>query len=331
MKNTDSLAPPWQAKLADANLSGAELAAALGLPSVPHAPGAEGQFPVRVPPGFLAAITPGRVDDPLLRQVLPVPEEEVVVPGFMADPVGDEAVMLRPGLLRKYHGRVLLITTGACAIHCRYCFRRHFPYQEAHAGADGFAEALEHIATDALIREVILSGGDPLVLSDRRLGALTRALAAIPHVERLRIHTRVPTVLPERISDEFIAWFAPLSVRKVVVVHVNHANELSPSARAALKRLQEGDATLLNQAVLLRGVNDTLDAQEQLANALFDAGVMPYYLHMLDRVQGAAHFEVGEAEARALVEAMRGRLPGYLVPRLVREVVGAPSKQPVMA
>lgn len=331
MKNPDSPVRSWQTQLADATLSGAELAAALGLPSLPRAPGAERQFPVRVPPGFLAAIAPGRVDDPLLRQVLPVPEEEAVVPGFMADPVGDGAVMLRPGLLRKYHGRVLLITTGACAIHCRYCFRRHFPYQEAHAGGDGFAEALEYIATDASIREVILSGGDPLVLSDRRLGALSAALAAIPHVERLRIHTRVPTVLPERINDEFIAWFAPLSVRKVVVVHVNHANELSPSARAALKRLQEGGATLLNQAVLLRGVNDTLDAQEQLVNALFDAGVMPYYLHMLDRVHGAAHFEVGEAEAQALVEAMRGRLPGYLVPRLVREVAGAPSKLPVMA
>ncbi|MEW5972986.1 MAG: EF-P beta-lysylation protein EpmB [Pseudomonadota bacterium] len=331
MKNPDSPVRSWQAKLAAATLSGADLAAALGLPPSARAPRAEEQFPVRVPPGFLAAIAPGRVDDPLLRQVLPAPEEDVVVPGFVADPVGDGAVMLRPGLLRKYHGRVLLITTGACAIHCRYCFRRHFPYHEAHVAGDDFAEALEHIAKDASIREVILSGGDPLVLSDRRLGALSGALAAIPHVERLRIHTRVPTVLPERISDEFIAWFAPLSVRKVVVVHVNHANELSPSARAALKRLQEGGATLLNQAVLLRGVNDTLDAQEQLADALFDAGVLPYYLHMLDRVHGAAHFEVGEAEAQALVEAMRGRLPGYLVPRLVREVAGAPSKLPVMA
>ncbi|MGK0673917.1 MAG: EF-P beta-lysylation protein EpmB [Halothiobacillaceae bacterium] len=330
MKNPDSPAHSWQTQLANAILSGTELATALGLSSVPRAPGAEEQFPVRVPLGFLAAITPGQVDDPLLRQVLPTPEEEVVVPGFMADPVGDRAVMLRPGLLHKYHGRVLLITTGACAIHCRYCFRRHFPYQEAHIGSDGFAKALEHIATDASIREVILSGGDPLVLNDRRLKALSEALVAIPHIERLRIHTRVPTVLPERINDEFMAWFAPLGVRKVVVVHVNHANELSPSARIALKRLQESGATLLNQAVLLRGVNDTLDAQEQLVKALFDAGVMPYYLHMLDRVHGAAHFEVGEAEAQALVEAMRNRLPGYLVPRLVREVAGAPSKLPVM-
>ncbi|MEO1750125.1 EF-P beta-lysylation protein EpmB [Thiofaba sp. EF100] len=329
MKNPASPVRSWQAQLAASTLSGADLAAALGLPPLPPASGAEGQFPVRVPPGFLAAIVPGQVDDPLLRQVLPVPEEEVAAPGFAADPLGEGAVMPRPGLLHKYRGRVLLIATGACAIHCRYCFRRHFPYQQAHAGGDDFAEALEYIAKDASIREVILSGGDPLVLNDRRLAALSGALAAIPHVERLRIHTRVPTVLPERISDEFIAWFAPLGLRKVVVVHVNHANELSSPARTALKRLQEGGATLLNQAVLLRGVNDTLEAQAQLAEALFKAGVLPYYLHLLDRVRGAAHFEVGESEARALVEALRARLPGYLVPRLVWEVAGAPSKRPV--
>lgn len=329
MRNPASPPRPWQAQLAAARLDGAGLAQALGLPALPRAPAAERQFPVRVPPAFLAAIAPGEVDDPLLRQVLPVPEEEATVAGFGSDPLGEGQAMPRPGVLHKYHGRVLLIVTGACAIHCRYCFRRHFPYPEAQAGGEDFGAALDYIAQDASIREVILSGGDPLVLSDRRLEALTQALATLPHVERLRLHTRVPTVLPERIDADFLGWFAPLSLRKVVVVHVNHANELTPPARAALARLREAGATLLNQAVLLRGVNDTLKAQVELAEALFDAGVLPYYLHLLDRVQGAAHFEVGEGDARALLAAMRARLPGYLVPRLVREEAGAPFKRPV--
>lgn len=330
MKNPDSPVCSWQARLAAATLKSEDLGKALDLPTLPPAPKAEAQFPLRVPPEFMAAIHPGRVDDPLLRQVFPTPEEEEDTPGFMSDPVGDKEAMLRPGLLHKYHGRVLLIATGACAIHCRYCFRRQFPYHKAHAASDNFAEALAHIAQDASIREVILSGGDPLVLSDRRLSALAEALAAIAHVKRLRIHTRVPTVLPERIDDAFMAWFAPLVIHKIVVLHVNHAQEMTPAASKAIARLRSAGAILLNQAVLLRGVNDTLEAQEQLAEALFDAGVLPYYLHMLDKVQGAAHFEVGEAEAIALIESMRRRLPGYLVPRLVREVAGAPSKQPVM-
>lgn len=329
MKNPAHPAHLWQARLAEASRSAANLVEGLELPPASCSSVAEAKFGVRVPPEFLSAIVPGRLDDPLLRQILPLPDEEHDALGFTVDPVGDLGAMLRPGLLHKYHGRVLLIATGGCTIHCRYCFRRHFPYQEAHASGEDFAQALDYIAGDVSIREVILSGGDPLVLSDRRLRVLSGALAAIQHVETLRLHTRVPTVLPERIDDAFLGWFGPLGLRKVVVVHVNHANELTPSACAALERLRECGATLLNQAVLLRGVNDTLEAQEQLAETLFDAGVLPYYLHLLDRVQGAAHFEVGEAEALRLMDAIRARLPGYLVPRLVREVAGASSKMPV--
>ncbi|HET20446.1 MAG TPA: EF-P beta-lysylation protein EpmB [Chromatiales bacterium] len=329
MKDPAHSVPSWQARLGAAKRSGAALAEVLGLPPGACSAEAELQFRVRVPSEFLAAIAPGRPDDPLLRQVLPGPEEELDAPGFVADPVGELAAMPRPGLVHKYHGRVLLVVTGACAIHCRYCFRRHFPYQEAHAAEEDFALALDYIAGDASIREVILSGGDPLVLVDHRLAALAEALAAIPHVRTLRFHTRVPTVLPERIDDAFLAWFGLLGLRKVVVVHVNHAHELTPAARGALARLKQAGATLLNQAVLLRGVNDTPEAQAQLAEALFDTGVLPYYLHLLDRVQGAAHFEVGEGEAARLMEAIRARLPGYLVPRLVREVAGASSKMPV--
>ncbi len=330
MKQPDAPKPVWQARLAAAIRSREALAQALHLPS-PQAFGAEAQFPVRVPQGYLEAIVPGCMDDPLLRQVLPTAEEEVTAPGFVLDPVGDREAMPCPGLLHKYHGRVLLIVTQACAIHCRYCFRRHFPYAEAQASEDDFSAALDYIARDDSIREVILSGGDPLVVGDRRLAALAGALSAIPHVACLRLHSRVPTVLPERIDEGFLAWFAPLALRKVVVLHVNHAQELTAAARAALRRLEEAGAILLNQAVLLRGVNDTLAAQEGLAYALFDAGVLPYYLHMLDRVQGAAHFEVEKAQAQALMQALRERLPGYLVPRLVREVAGDACKRPVPA
>jgi EF-P beta-lysylation protein EpmB len=268
--------------------------------------------------------------DPLLRQVLPLGAELEAVAGFRDDPVGDRPASLGTGLLRKYHGRVLLIATGACAVHCRYCFRRHFPYGEENASADGFAPALERIAADPGIREVILSGGDPLTLSDRRLGELVRRLAAMPHLVRLRIHTRLPVVLPERVDDRLLEWLAGTRLAKIVVVHANHANEIDRPVREALARLRRAGASLLNQSVLLRGVNDDAGALADLSEALFAEGVLPYYLHLLDRVRGAAHFEVPEPEARGTYEALRARLPGYLLPRLVRELPGAPAKLPVL-
>ena len=320
----------WQRELQEAVSEPADLLAALGLGPEWLEPArlAAGRFPLRVPASYLARIRRGDPHDPLLRQVLPLAAELETRPGDRPDPVGDLAALAGPGLLRKYRGRALLVTTGACAVHCRYCFRREFPYEAQHAGRHGFAVAIAAIRDDASVREVLLSGGDPLTLGNRRLEALLRALDAIPHVERIRIHTRLPIVLPSRVDDGLLeAWSARLRARRVVVVHANHANELdAPNVAAALARLRASGSVLLNQSVLLAGVNDSVAALAALSEALFAHGVLPYYLHVLDPVRGAAHFDVAELVARRLVADLAACLPGYLVPRLVREVPGAPSK-----
>ena len=290
---------------------------------------AAARFPLKVPRGYLARVRQADPCDPLLRQVLPLGVETVDAPGFVADPVGDLAALAGPGLLHKYHGRALLVATGACAVHCRYCFRREFPDAEQNARRGGFEAALDSPRSDESIREVLLSGGDPLTLSDRRLQQLLVELDRIPHIVRVRIHTRLPIVLPERIDDGFLrAWAAATRLQRVVVVHANHANELRNASdmRQALDALRATGSTLLNQSVLLRGVNDSVVALADLSEALFDAGVLPYYLHVLDPVRGAAHFDVPDEEARQLVAELADRLPGYLVPRLVREVPGAGAK-----
>lgn len=321
--------PSWQAELASAITDPAELLAAVGLGKewLPAARAAARCFPLRVPRGFVARMRRGDPHDPLLRQVLPLAAEHEAAEGYTSDPVGERAALRAGGVLQKYHGRVLLTATGACAVHCRYCFRRHFPYGAANASADDFTQALAHIAGDATIREVILSGGDPLTLSDRRLQAFSDALARIAHVERLRIHTRLPIVLPARVDAGLLGWLASLRHPVVMVVHVNHANEIDAAVARALGELRAQGVTLLNQSVLLRGVNDSVAALADLSEALFACGVLPYYLHLLDRVQGAAHFEVDEAQAGALMAQLRERLPGYLVPRLVREQPGLPAKR----
>jgi EF-P beta-lysylation protein EpmB len=232
-------------------------------------------------------------------------------------------------VLHKYQGRVLLTATGACAVHCRYCFRRHFPYTESSAGTDHWQAALDYLAQEPSLREVILSGGDPLTLSERRLAEFIRAAAGIAHLERLRIHTRLPVVLPERITPELVRTLSSTRLSTVVVIHANHANEIDDAVIDALAPMRAAGVTLLNQSVLLRDVNDSAGALVALSETLFAAGVLPYYLHLLDRVQGAAHFEVPEDEARALMQQLTSRLPGYLVPRLVREIAGAPAKQVV--
>jgi L-lysine 2,3-aminomutase len=286
-------------------------------------------FPLRVPRGFAARMRPGDANDPLLLQVLPRAVEHDGAPGYSVDAVGDMAAKAGHGLLHKYDGRALLIASGSCAVNCRYCFRRHFPYGEEIAAAAQWREALAHVAADTSIRELILSGGDPLSLATHKLEELTRGLAAMPHVIRLRIHTRLPVVLPERVDDAFVDWLAALPLQKVVVLHANHANEFDASVDAACARLRAAGATLLNQSVLLRGVNDDADALASLCERSFAAGVLPYYLHQLDKVTGAAHFEVPDEAALALVETLRARLPGYLVPKLVRELPGDPSKRPI--
>jgi len=318
----------WQALWREALRDPVELLESLGLPGLAArvSSAAQDAFPLRVPRGFVARMRHGDPHDPLLRQVLPLDDEDRVVPGFSLDAVGDAAAKGGTGVLHKYEGRALLVATGSCAIHCRYCFRRHFPYAEETAAAGGWAPALDYLRADPSVHEVILSGGDPLSLSTAKLAELTDALRALPQITRLRIHTRLPIVLRERIDDEFLDWVGTLPWPVVMVLHANHANEIDEDLRAACAALRGRGVHLLNQTVLLRGVNDTADALVDLSEALFAAGVLPYYLHLLDRVQGTAHFEVPETEALALRESIHARLPGFLLPRLVREIAGEAGK-----
>ena len=325
-----SLATDWRELWRGAITDADELLTLLGLSHLTsQLPPADAGFQLRVPRSFVARMRRGDPRDPLLLQVLPQLVELDVVPGFVTDAVGDLAAREAQGVLHKYHGRALLIASGSCAINCRYCFRRHFPYGDEMAAAGQWRQALEHVRQDPTISELILSGGDPLSLATAKLDELTRGLADIPHITRLRIHTRLPVVLPERIDNSFTDWLAALPLQKVVVLHANHANEFDDSVDAACNRLAQSGATLLNQSVLLRGVNDDADALTALSERLFAAGVLPYYLHQLDRVRGAAHFEVDDIRAQALMEQLRVRLPGYLVPKLVREVGGDASKRPL--
>ncbi|HYW91294.1 MAG TPA: EF-P beta-lysylation protein EpmB [Gammaproteobacteria bacterium] len=319
---------PWQRALARAVTDPRELLRRLALdPAAFDLSTADAGFPLRVPEGYLRRMRPGDPGDPLLRQVLPLAAEQRDTAGYSTDPVGDLASAARPGLLHKYAGRVLLVTTGACAVHCRYCFRRHFPYPGETARGNRMQAALDYIRADPSIREVILSGGDPLSLSDERLAALTGVLADIPHVETLRLHTRTPVVLPERVDGDLLAWLSGWPRASVVVLHANHAREIDTQVADAVRALAGTGAQLLNQAVLLRGVNDTVEALEALSRRLLAAGVLPYYLHLLDPVAGAAHFNVPEWTARELLATLAARLPGYLVPRLAQEVPGAASKR----
>lgn len=283
-------------------------------------------FPLRVPHGFVARMRKGDLQDPLFLQIWPAGAEAADTPGFSSDAVGDLDKLKSGGLIHKYHGRALVITTGACAVNCRYCFRRHFPYGDSLASRGNWRETLAQIAADSSIEEVILSGGDPLSLTDDKLSAFVTALERIPHVRRLRLHTRTAVVLPERVDEALLDWLSRTRLQKVVVLHVNHANEIDQAVETAITRLRGAGATLLNQSVLLRGVNDSSAALAALSERLFACGVLPYYLHLLDRVQGAGHFEVNENKAVKLMGELAARLPGYLVPRLAREEPGAPAK-----
>jgi len=319
--------PQWQQLLSQGIRSSEELLAHLEIDPAKlkiQPPG--GDFPLRVPRGFANRMARGDSRDPLLLQVLPTAAESVQSPGYQRDPLGELHAMPAPGLLHKYRGRALLTVTGACAIHCRYCFRRHFPYSDANPVNDNLQYSLDYLRQQTDIHEIILSGGDPLTLSDARLQSLTEKLATIPHLHTLRIHTRLPVVLPERVDTGLLAWIDRQSLRVVIVVHCNHPNEIDPSVMTALQQLRSAGATLLNQAVLLHGVNDDSATLIRLREVLFAAGVLPYYLHQLDKVQGAAHFAVSQEAARDLLAALRASLPGYLVPRLVRDIPGQHSK-----
>jgi len=318
----------WQKLWRDAIVDPRELLSLLGLDALAGqiSESAAKQFPLRVPRGFAARMRHGDAHDPLLRQVLPVIDEELVVPGFDFDAVGDSAAKGATGVIHKYDGRALLVATGSCAVHCRYCFRRHFPYGEETAAANHWHAALAYLRADDSISEVLLSGGDPLSLSTAKLAEFTSELRRLPHIRRLRLHTRLPVVLPERVDAPLLAWLRDLPWPVAIVIHANHGHELDASVADAIAALRAAGVTVLNQSVLLRGVNDHADTLVTLSERLFAIGVLPYYLHQLDRVVGAAHFEVGDEQARELLDALHGRLPGYLVPRLVREVAGAPGK-----
>jgi EF-P beta-lysylation protein EpmB len=283
-------------------------------------------FAVRVPWSFVKRMQRGNPHDPLLRQVLPLAGEQQTLSGFVPDPLQEHKYSPLPGVLHKYSGRVLLVITGACAINCRYCFRRHFPYQDHHQNKAGWQKAIDYIAADTTIREVILSGGDPLVVNDKQLAFLLQALACIPHLTTVRIHTRLPIVLPARITAKLVALLQNTPLQCVVVVHSNHPNELNDEVAQALHLLHQAGITLLNQAVLLKGINDDVTVLKQLCQQLFAHHVLPYYLHLLDPIAGGAHFEVSEACAKTLMQSLSAQLPGYLVPRLVREIPGALHK-----
>ncbi len=317
----------WQQHLKMAIRCPQQLADRLDLPLDSICPKqSTSSFPLFVPLPFLSRIRPGDRNDPLLRQVLPSSRENEWHPDFSLDPVGDSRFQVTTGLLHKYTGRALMVVTGTCAIHCRYCFRRHFPYENSSTMARGWQAAVDHLANDHSIHEIILSGGDPLTVVDSQLETLIDRLKGIHHIKRLRIHTRLPIVIPQRITRRLVALLAKSRLTAVVVVHANHANEIDSEVAAAIDRLRSNSISVLNQSVLLKGVNDDPVALVELSDRLVEIGVLPYYLHQLDPVAGAAHFEVPVARGLELMTHLRRTLPGYMVPRYVREIPGEPSK-----
>ena len=318
----------WSRSLAAAIRDPDALIDRLALPDALREPArhAAARFPLLVPDSYLRRMRHGDPADPLLLQVLPLDDECREAAGFVSDPVGDHAARAAPGLLHKYAGRALLIATGSCAVHCRYCFRREYPYQQEPRRLDDWSPALDAIAADDSLHEIILSGGDPLMLTDSRLADIILRLARIPHLRRLRIHSRLPIVLPDRVTPDLLELLRSTRLTPIMVVHANHPAEVANDCCDALASLVQSGISTLNQAVLLRGINDDADTLADLCERLIDIGVLPYYLHQLDRVRGAAHFEVAEARGLELIEELRRRLPGYAVPRFAREVPGADSK-----
>jgi L-lysine 2,3-aminomutase len=318
----------WQEQLAQAIRQPNELLDYVGLManSIGYSQQSIEQFPVRVPHVFADRIQKNNPDDPILRQVFPYIDEENDCEGYVNDPLSESNVQPVSGLLQKYNSRVLSITTGACAIHCRYCFRRHFPYQEASANGIHLKQSLEYIESDKSIKEVILSGGDPLTLSDRRLIELCQSLSQIEHVKRIRFHTRIPVVLPARITEELIKTLCKFGKTLIFVLHINHANEIDDAVIRNIKLLRQSKILVLNQSVLLKGINDTTESLIALSERLVENQVTPYYLHLLDPVAGAAHFNIDEQYAKNLIRKMHSTVSGYLVPKLVKEEVGKTGK-----
>ena len=329
-KPAESQEVDWQTAMKRAIRCSQQLRRVLGLQEQPKATAAAA-FPTFVPLEFVQRIRRGDENDPLLRQVLATAAEQLPQPGFADDPVGDLDALAAPGLLHKYGGRALVISTGACGIHCRYCFRREFPYQQAGSRESSWRPSIAYLATHPEIDEVILSGGDPLTLVDDQLRKLTESIQSIDHVKRLRIHTRMPIVIPQRVTSDFVEHLGGLRLTSWVVVHVNHPHELDAAVVARLAKMIDAGIPVLNQAVLLRGVNDEAETLIELCRQLVNHRVQPYYLHQLDRVSGASHFEVPVARGLELMQQVRHALPGYAVPRYVVERPGEASKTPAVS
>ncbi len=322
------LTEDWQQALANAVTDPQELCRELTLDQQQFAALIEQSMPfnLRVPRSFVARMQKGHLDDPLLLQILPLKKELEIKPGFGHDPILEQNVNPIPGLLHKYQGRVLLVATGACAVHCRYCFRRDFPYEKNVLGTPGLQKVLDYISFDKSIEEVILSGGDPLIIKDNVLSNFLKSLSAIKHVKILRIHSRLPIVLPERITSNLLTILNSTRLQSVMIIHCNHPQEINDHVSYVLKTIRSAGITLMNQSVLLRGINDKKEILIELSHRLFSAGVLPYYLHLLDPVQGAAHFAVSVDEGKQLLKQIRDQLPGYLVPKLVQEIAGEKAK-----
>ncbi|MFO2653153.1 EF-P beta-lysylation protein EpmB [Legionella pneumophila] len=315
----------WQKILAQGFTSTTDLLDFLELPRSEGNLFAEKQFPSRIPLGFAKRMQKGNPKDPLLLQVLAKEDELTEADDYVIDPLSESNTLIK-GLLHKYHGRVLLTLTGVCAVNCRYCFRRHFPYQANNPGRRGWKEVCAYIANDPSITEVILSGGDPLLAANLVLEELLQSLEEISHIHTLRIHTRIPIVLPERIDEGLLDLLTNTRFKKVIVVHCNHPQELDESVLRACSDLKKAACYLLNQSVLLAGINDDAGILSKLSHALFDYGIMPYYLHLLDKVKGSAHFDMPLPRAQSIYHQLQSLVPGYLLPRLAREEPGRSSK-----
>ena len=321
----------WQQQLSQGFSSASDLLAFLEIEPAHASLYAEQQFKTKVPRGFAARMKQGDIYDPLLKQVLAVHDELEIVAHYSTDPLGEKSFNPMPGLIHKYHNRVLLMLSGACAVHCRYCFRRHFPYQDNQPGKLGLREIVDYLKRHPQVNEVILSGGDPMLLNNHYFQTILEYLQELTSLKVVRIHSRIPVVLPSRIEQDWLQLFAPYPWQKIMVTHANHAQELDESVTHAISLLKSSGWMVLNQAVLLAGVNDTLQAQISLSHQLLAAGILPYYLHLLDPVQGAAHFEVPQAQAMSIYSEMQRHLSGYMVPKLVKEQPGRPHKTLVYA
>ncbi|WP_181901779.1 EF-P beta-lysylation protein EpmB [Thalassotalea euphylliae] len=320
----------WQKELADVVTDPRELLELLAIDPEQYLEhfNARKLFPVRVPRPFISRMQKGDINDPLLRQVMPLSDEFTELDGFVSDPLGEHETAAE-GLLHKYTHRVLMIVKSGCAVNCRYCFRRHFPYQDNSPNKARWQQALDYIAERSEINEVIFSGGDPLMANDQHLQWLIEQISAIPHVTRLRIHTRLPVVIPARITDSLVNMLANTRLKATMVFHINHPNEIDQRVEQAIEKLRAKRIPLFNQNVLLKGVNDDVQTLAELSERLFDSGIQPYYLFLLDKVKGATHFDISEARAIRIVNELMTILPGYLMPKLVREIAGEPNKTPI--